>query len=229
MAPHSRGAVRARALPAITLSKIKEGAGNAGCWLHPWPPREKSARGVDHRFSRDDPAFPAQWFYGLLRALPGEPGVVVTVVREVRSRIFAKLSASHGAPGPRGFAVRAGAARPSAPTRPPHPALNVRDDAYAPQRGGTDAVIIDFGKKESEIFLRQYLERLDELDSAKRISIYAQENSRPKAASRRGANLTASQAALSPYPEELAQQASRRIRPVSGPHGSRRRFRASSP
>jgi hypothetical protein len=25
---------------------------------------------------RIDPAFPAQWFYGLLRALPGEPGLL---------------------------------------------------------------------------------------------------------------------------------------------------------
>src|SRR6266581_1050431 len=25
-----------------------------------------------YRFSRNSPAFPAQWFYGLLRALPGE-------------------------------------------------------------------------------------------------------------------------------------------------------------
>jgi hypothetical protein len=27
-----------------------------------------------YRFSGEHPAFPAQWFYGLLRALLGEPG-----------------------------------------------------------------------------------------------------------------------------------------------------------
>jgi hypothetical protein len=27
---------------------------------------------LNHRYSRDIPAFPAQWFYGFLRALPGE-------------------------------------------------------------------------------------------------------------------------------------------------------------
>src|SRR6478672_9315689 len=31
----------------------------------------KNAHGLD-RYSRDIPAFPAQWLYGLLRALPGE-------------------------------------------------------------------------------------------------------------------------------------------------------------
>src|SRR5215470_13300077 len=31
----------------------------------------KNAHGFD-RYSQDIPAFPAQWFYGLLRALPGE-------------------------------------------------------------------------------------------------------------------------------------------------------------
>src|SRR4051794_11132153 len=28
--------------------------------------------GEDYRYSRDIPAFPTQWLYGLLRALPGE-------------------------------------------------------------------------------------------------------------------------------------------------------------
>jgi len=29
--------------------------------------------------SRDNPAFPAQWCYGLLRALPGVPGLIASV------------------------------------------------------------------------------------------------------------------------------------------------------
>ncbi len=33
--------------------------------------RNENAHGLD-RYSRDIPAFPAQWFYGFLRALPGE-------------------------------------------------------------------------------------------------------------------------------------------------------------
>jgi hypothetical protein len=35
-----------------------------------------------YRFSGGTPAFPAQWLYGLLRALPGESGFVVSVVCE---------------------------------------------------------------------------------------------------------------------------------------------------
>jgi hypothetical protein len=33
-----------------------------------------------YRFSGGYPTFPAQWFYDLLRALPGESGFVVSVV-----------------------------------------------------------------------------------------------------------------------------------------------------
>jgi hypothetical protein len=35
-------------------------------------------------------------------------------------------------PGPHDFAVRADVVRLTTPSRPSHPALNVRDDAYAP-------------------------------------------------------------------------------------------------
>src|SRR5882762_11604495 len=46
-----------------------------------------------YRFSGGNPAFPAQWFYGLLRALPGEPSSFATVTSQI---ISAKLSASVG-------------------------------------------------------------------------------------------------------------------------------------
>jgi hypothetical protein len=35
-----------------------------------------------YRFGGSIPAFPAQWLYGLLRALPGRAGLVVTVAHE---------------------------------------------------------------------------------------------------------------------------------------------------
>src|ERR1700682_3438898 len=57
------------------------------CNLH------KRKRTRAYRFSGEHPAFPAQWFYGLLRALLGEPGSFATIVR----RSFAlRLSASVG-------------------------------------------------------------------------------------------------------------------------------------
>ena len=52
----------------------EEGAGNAGCALHPRSrvQKHKEMRTRAYRFSGGNPAFPAQWFYGFLRALPGD-------------------------------------------------------------------------------------------------------------------------------------------------------------
>ena len=44
------------------------------CKMH----KEKRTRA--YRFSGGSPAFPAQWLYGLCRALPGDEFVLVTVV-----------------------------------------------------------------------------------------------------------------------------------------------------
>src|SRR3979490_3019911 len=48
-----------------------EGAGNAGCALHPRSRAQNCAkkRTRAYRFSGGNPAFPAQWLYGLSRAL----------------------------------------------------------------------------------------------------------------------------------------------------------------
>jgi len=46
--------------------------------------------------------------------------------------ITGKLDPSVGGSGPYDLAVRARAARLATQVRPPHPALHVRDDAYAP-------------------------------------------------------------------------------------------------
>jgi len=50
----------------------------------------------------NDPAFPAQWCYGLLRDLPGVPGLLATVARE----IVHELDPSVGGSGPHGLTVR---------------------------------------------------------------------------------------------------------------------------
>ena len=79
--PHSRGAMRPRF--CVTFGPLREeGAGKAGCALHPRS-RVQSAqrkRTRAYRFSGGNPAFPAQWFYGLLRALPGDR-LLATVIR----------------------------------------------------------------------------------------------------------------------------------------------------
>src|SRR6185369_5616075 len=72
-----------------------------------------------YRYSGGIPAFPAQWLYGLLRALPGERLFCLRRPRET----FASpgLSASTATPEPHDFAVRFRRARLSHPQRPPHP------------------------------------------------------------------------------------------------------------
>jgi hypothetical protein len=59
-------------------SPDNEGAGNAGCLLHPRSrvQRAEGKRTRAYRYSRSTPAFPAQWFDGLCRALPGDEFVL---------------------------------------------------------------------------------------------------------------------------------------------------------
>src|ERR1700738_795815 len=86
-----------------------------------------------HGHTGKRPAFPAQWFYSLYRALPGDRACLPPSPRRINP---AKLDASVGASGPHDFAVRIRIARLATPTRPSHPASNVRGDcAYAPLSG----------------------------------------------------------------------------------------------
>jgi hypothetical protein len=64
----------ARGLRFTSRPLRKEGAGKAGCALHPRSRAQNCAkkRTRAYRFSGSSPAFPAQWFYGLLRDLPGD-------------------------------------------------------------------------------------------------------------------------------------------------------------
>jgi hypothetical protein len=77
----------------------------------------KGKRTRAYRFSGEHPAFPAQWFYGLLRALPGDR---LSCHRRAADK-STTLDASVGASGPRDFAVRQNRARQSQLSRPPHP------------------------------------------------------------------------------------------------------------
>jgi hypothetical protein len=100
--------------------------------------------------SANQPAFPAQWCYGLWRALPGDRAFLPPSRARSSSRA---LDTSVGVSGPHGFAVRVGVARRATPARPSHPALHVRDDAYAPpDERGTAGEKHIFLKNESEIF-----------------------------------------------------------------------------
>ena len=87
-----------------------------------------------YRFSRNSPAFPAQWFYGVLRALPGERIRLVTVACEI---ILASLAPATGVRTtrlgrtPRRFVRRCNTTLSEmmlprlTPKRPSHPKPNV--------------------------------------------------------------------------------------------------------
>ena len=100
-------AARFRPGDAISLLPPRpEGAGKAGRRLRPqhrvqWVVRD--AHGFD-RYSRDIPAFPAQWLYGLLRALPGERPLLPPSLHGTYQQLDARVAA----PGPHDFAVRCG-------------------------------------------------------------------------------------------------------------------------
>jgi len=74
-----------------------------------------------YRFSGGTPTFPAQWLYGLLRALPGDQDLFVTVAPRMMAGptpgwagfASAGLDANHEASGPHDFAVRFGIVRPA--------------------------------------------------------------------------------------------------------------------
>src|SRR5436309_13943903 len=93
-----------------------EGAGKTGCLLHPRS-RVRFAQTKLHtsiQGSGSIPAFPAQWLYGLLRALPGER----LFCHRRCAKTSTQLHASTAASGPHDFAVRIRRARPVHLPRP---------------------------------------------------------------------------------------------------------------
>jgi hypothetical protein len=71
-----------------------------------------------YRFGGSIPAFPAQWLYGLLRALPGER--LFCLRRPQDAFATFGLNASTTAPEPHDFTVRVSHTRLSWPLRPSH-------------------------------------------------------------------------------------------------------------
>jgi hypothetical protein len=138
--PHARPRSRSTDMPevCVSLSLTNEGAGNAGCALHPRSRVRNRAKKLHTSIqgSGEHPTFPAQWFDGLSRAHPGVSGSS----RLRRLRIAgssapgradlpsADLTPTIEASGPHDFAVRFGAVRPAClmiahgkpPCEPPH-------------------------------------------------------------------------------------------------------------
>src|SRR5467141_1896193 len=100
---------------------------------------DKAHERSHHRFTGFDPAFPAQWFYGLLRALPGDQALLSPSPALLHADLTPTLGRQNDATWPYASAsfVRLAVARLT-PPRPPHPLPNVRDDRETPlYRAGT--------------------------------------------------------------------------------------------
>jgi hypothetical protein len=123
----SRGVARPRFCMNVALERT-EGAGKAGCRLHPWVPCNKKHGGRTTGSTGITPAFPAQWFTAYFALSP----VTGLSCHRRRRSCLHRLDASVGASGPHDFAVRWSRAR-----RSQHPAStashrNVRDDREPP-------------------------------------------------------------------------------------------------
>jgi len=119
-----RGVVRPRF--CRTLSPfIEEGAGNAGCPMHPQPHARYGVVEYAHEYSqrkhRKHPASPTQWFYGLLRALPGDQLLFLTPSSARRFRVVANLTPAKGRQNHTTSPSAKQRARQSRCSRPPHP------------------------------------------------------------------------------------------------------------
>ncbi len=160
-----------------TLAPIEEGAGNAGCRLHPWSSRERLAqkRALTDRFSRDIPAFPAQWFTAYFALSP------VNQLGCHRRRRDAQSASSsawrlHG----RARTTRLRRPRPYRPSsthpRPPQPASRVVTFAIRPSsfEAGWSGESPISEKRKANYFHPALLNAPMCLDSARQISFCAQ-------------------------------------------------------
>jgi len=113
--------------------------------------RKKRTRA--YRFSGGNPAFPAQWFYGLFRTLPGDRAFLPPSPAKVA---FRELDASVGASGPHDFAVRIGRSRLQHHQRPPHPVPTSVTIAKRPSDRDGTTVDIDliWVRREAEYFCK---------------------------------------------------------------------------
>src|SRR5258705_1393435 len=107
---HDLAARFARGLLSNFLTLQSEGAGNAGCTLHPRSRVQKCAKGAhEHTGSAEASDIPCAMVLRLISCSPRRTGLVVTVAREKLASH--ELDASIGASGPHDFAVRIRAVR----------------------------------------------------------------------------------------------------------------------
>jgi hypothetical protein len=150
-------------LPNTFAALKPEGAGNAGCPMHPQPHArygvEKYAHEYSQRKHRKHPASPTQWFTAYSALSPGTNCFVDPVIRATLSRLRG-LDACKGAPEPHGFAVRKAARSSvallaSTASRPTFVTIASRPS----WQGGMATANHTFPKNGSRIFFARGLDR----------------------------------------------------------------------
>src|ERR1700761_7070625 len=141
----------------IVSPHSREGAGNAGCAVHPQSRVELVTRGVVTTGPPEHPAFPARWCYGLLRALPGDRAFLPP---SPPGRLPRELDASVGASGPHDFAVHVSAVRQERLRvhRIPRPTSVTIATRPSCGNGMADHTQVIWAESEVEIFLRMGLD-----------------------------------------------------------------------
>src|SRR6266436_1457909 len=138
MPPHSRGAMRPRFAKTVSPLLTIEGAGNAGRSMHPQPRMQmkKAHERSHHGHTGNTRHSRTQWFYGLLRALPGDQACLTPSPALLLAGLTPALGRQNDTTWPYASAsfVRLAIARLT-PPRPPHPMPNVRDDRETPLCG----------------------------------------------------------------------------------------------
>ena len=152
MAPPSRGAISVRVVQVRPSKQQRAQETPDASRTRSLVCKVESTRVSHHRFGRDHPAFPAQWFYGLFRTLPGDRAFLPP--SSLRSLLLKNLTPASGRQGhttsPSANRLRKSHAAVLVPV-PPKPwrrrnqrrsssdtaasiasRINVRDDAYAP-------------------------------------------------------------------------------------------------
>jgi hypothetical protein len=138
--------------------EIKEGAGNAGCALHPRPPVQQESTGVSNQGYTATAGIPCTMVLRLIRALPGDRAFCH---RHLAGQMPARLSASVGAPGPHDFAVRCNINRPSMRRVHRIPLPTFVTTAKRPSLSGAGPLRFkfDLGSTRSRIFFSKGLDR----------------------------------------------------------------------
>jgi hypothetical protein len=137
-APHSRGALRPSCTGSLSPRKQRaQGMPGARCTRGLVCKIHKGKHTRAYRFSGGNPAFPARWFYGLFRALPGDRAFLPP--SPLRSLLLKNLTPASGRQDHTTSPSARNVIRRLTLLRPPHPAPNVRDDREAPLLSRRDA------------------------------------------------------------------------------------------